>query len=469
MTGQEGALTHLTPGLVNLLLPVLIWVVLGRLRSPVVAVWCLGSLLGAGSLLLDGFMGSLPDWVSYGGSNLLAFTGLLLTIQALRLDRGVPWRLPWLAAASLGYLLVHELLRQGLGHAPLRLGFVALVNLLLMLQVAGWAWRIARRQQSTGATAIAAAYLMLAVGVALFLLVLIQPGGGTPTRLGVFAEGLNAMAVLADLAGDVGFLGLALERSVRHWQKLAAKEARLEESLRLSNQMAHLERQRSLGLMAGSLAHELNQPLTAILASAQTVRRGAASGRLDSAQSLDLLDKIVFNTHRLSGITERIRGFIRPNGLGSAAVDLEQITREMLEMVAPELRRAGVRVAFPEGAEPVLVQGDEIQLSQVVLNALRNAIEAVQLVPDRSLQIQLTRSASEAVLCLRDSGPGLDPALAEQVGTPYFTTKPNGLGLGLSISTAILRHHQGSLTLRNAEGGGACVDIRLPLLLGGGS
>ncbi len=469
MTGQEGTLSHLTPGLINLLLPVLIWVVLGRLRSPVVALWCLGSLLGAGSLLLDGIGGSLPDWVSFPVSNLLAFSGLLLTVQALRLDRRVPWRLRWLAAACLGYLLVHELLRQGLGHAPLRLGFVALTNLVLMVQVAGWAWRIARLQQSRGAMAIAVAYLLLAAGVVLLLLELVLAGGGLPPRLGELAIRINSAGVLADLAGDVGFLGLALERSVRSWEKAAASEARLEASLRLGNQVAQLERQRSLGLMAGSLAHELNQPLTAILASAQAVRRGAASGRLDSAQSLELVDKIVFNTRRISGITERIRGFIRPSGLDSAPVDLEVITREMLELMQPDLRRHGVRVTFPAGGEPVLVQGDAIQLSQVVLNALRNAIEAVQLVPDRSLQIEIARSATEAVLCLRDSGPGLDPTLADQVGTPYFTTKEQGLGLGLSISIAILRHHQGSLSLRNAEGGGACVDIRLPLLAGGGS
>ena len=114
-----------------------------------------------------------------------------------------------------------------------------------------------------------------------------------------------------------------------------------------------------------------------------------------------------------------------------------------------------------------MVQGDAIQLSQVVLNVLRNAIEAVQLVPDRVIQIQLTRSAGVAALKIRDSGRGLDPGLADRAGTPYFTTKPDGLGLGLSIATAILHQHQGSLVLRNAVGGGACVDIRLPLLAEG--
>ena len=319
--------------------------------------------------------------------------------------------------------------------------------------------------------AIAASQLLLAGGLFIHLVELIRDAGrGEASTLHLLHIGfLGSVGVLTVLVSDVGFIGIILERSVRERLEAAASQARMEESLRLSNQLAQLDRQRSLGLMAATLAHELNQPLTAILASAQAARRGTAAKRLDSVQSLELLDKVILNTRRISGITDRIRSFIRPGQALSAPVDLVRITREMLELMQPDLRRHGVRVAFPAAGEPVLVQGDAVQLSQVVLNALRNAIEAVQLVPDRSLEIMLTRSASEAALCLRDSGPGLDPALAGQVGTPYFTTKEQGLGLGLSISTAILQQHQGSLTLRNAEGGGACVDIRLPLLAEGGS
>ena len=221
--------------------------------------------------------------------------------------------------------------------------------------------------------------------------------------------------------------------------------------------------------MAASLAHELNQPLTAILASAQAAQRGTAANRLNPAQGRELLDKIILNTRRISVITERVRSFIRPAQLDLGPVDLEKITREMLELVKLDLQRQGVRVAFQVGGEPVLVQGDAVQLSQVVLNVLRNAIEAVQQVKDRSIGIQLTPSASEALLSIRDTGPGLDPELADQVGMPYFSTKDEGLGLGLSISSAILRQHQGELVIGNAEGGGACVDIRLPLLSVGGA
>ena len=467
MIGPQLSTSFLLLGLIDLLLPLLTWVVLARLRSPVVALWCLGSLLGAGSLLLAALGGVLPGWILSYGVNLLDFAGTLCVIQALRLDQMVPWRLRWLAVATLGYLLVYELTRQLQGHLSLRLAFVPLVSLVLLLQVVGWAWRIARQQQSKGAMAIAGTHLLLAASMLYVLVELLLPRGGAATCPRDSSALADVMGLLAELASDVGFIGLALERSIRKWQEAAASQARLEERQSLGNQLAHLDRQRGFGLVAASLAHELNQPLTAILASAQTARRGAVAGRLDSAQSLELLEKIIVNTRRLSGITGRIRSFIRPGHLEPGPVDLEKSTREMLELVEPDLRRHGIQVAFPAGAEPVVVQGDAIQLSQVVLNVLRNAIEAVQLVPDRVIQIQLTRSAGVAALKIRDSGRGLDPGLADRAGTPYFTTKPDGLGLGLSIATAILHQHQGSLVLRNAVGGGACVDIRLPLLAEG--
>ena len=463
-----GAVSSLNLGMVYLIMPILMWVVLARLRSPVVALWCLGSLLGAGAHFLVGFYAVIPGWLNAPVVNLLDFTSLLCTVQALRLDQGVPWRLRGLALASLGFLLVAGVCRNVYALGLYRLAFVPLVQLFLVLQVVGWAWRIARRQKSVGALTIAISHVLASVGMLLVLAELLFPRGGV-VACPRDASGLtDTLGMLAGLAGDVGFIGLALERSLHLWTKAADRQARMEERQVLGAQLAHLDRQRGFGLVAASLAHELNQPLTAILASAQAAQRGTAASRLDQAQGLELLARIILNTRRISGITERIRSFIRPSEPDPEPVDLEKITREMLDLVNPELRRQGVRVTFPAGGAPVQVEGDAIQLSQVVLNVVRNAIEAVEAVQDRSIQIQLTRSASEALLTIRDTGLGIDPGLAERVGMPYFTTKDEGLGLGLSLSIAILRQHQGSLVIGNAEGGGARVDIRLPLPAAGG-
>ncbi len=469
MIGQAGATALLLLGLICVIMPAVTWVILARQHSPVVALWCVGYLLCASGLVLIGFRGAVPSWASFPVANILGFTGLLLSIQALRLDAGTPWRPGWMLVACLVYLLTYKALWLGIEKPALRVCFVSLTCLILLTQVAMLAWRIAQREQSTAAKAIAGSYLFMAMTMVVRLAGLAWLGGAASPHPLLRIVMTIAAGVLPAIVANVGFIGLALERSLRQQVEAAASQARLEERQLLGNEIAHLDRQRGFGLVAASLAHELNQPLTAILASAQAAQRGIAADRLAPAESLELLDKVVSNTRRISSISERIRSFIRPTVADAGPVDLEKITGEMLDLLKVDLRRLGIRVVFSKPALPILVSGDAVQLSQVVLNVLRNAVDAVQLVPDRSIHIQVTRSAGEAVLGIRDMGPGLDPGLAEQIGTPYFTTKEKGLGMGLSISTAILRQHKGSLVLRNAQGGGACVDIRLPILAAGGA
>jgi C4-dicarboxylate-specific signal transduction histidine kinase len=145
-------------------------------------------------------------------------------------------------------------------------------------------------------------------------------------------------------------------------------------------------------------------------------------------------------------------------------VDLNRTVHEVAELIAAEARSRQVKLVFAEPAAPVLVAGDPIQLSQIVLNVLRNAIEALQQVVHREIHIASTRADGRVILQIRDSGPGLAAEVLAQVGSPFFTTKPSGLGMGISISRSIAQQHGGTLTLANAESGGARVTLDLPAL-----
>ena len=466
MIGSEGTPVYLIIGLICLIMPAITWVILAEHRSPAVTYWCGGNLLFAMGLLLAWGRSGHGGWSTLPLANLLALEGILLGVQALRQVQGIPWHLGTLALGSLGYLVAYEGLRQTLRDTPLQQAFVTLAWLVLVAELAARGHGIFRRQRSPGALAIAVTEALLAATLLVHLGNLaLDWRAGFPVPHLLKIELLGAVAVLAILVSDVGFIGIVLERLVAQWLESAADQARQEERRRLEGQLAHLDRQRGWGLVAASLAHELNQPLTAILASAQTAQRGAAAQRLAPAEHLALLEKVILNARRISGITERIRTFIRPAVPARGPVDLVQVVREVQDLLGPDLQRHGVAVSWPPGSGPVLVEGDPIQLAQVVLNVLRNALDAVQAAPQRSIQIQVTEAAGEAVLTIRDSGPGLDAAAAAQVGTPYFTTKAQGLGLGLSICTEILRVHQGSLSLVNAPEGGACVAIRMPRLV----
>ena len=244
------------------------------------------------------------------------------------------------------------------------------------------------------------------------------------------------------------------QRSRRHQLEM---EGRL-----LSDQIDQLDRQRSLGQMSTSLGHELNQPLTAILSNAQALQMGLRTGQMETAKFEELLGRVVHNTRRAGDIIERIRSYIRPNQTEQRRVDMQQLVLDALDLMAADARQHQVLFKFVAAENPIHVRGDVIQLSQVLLNVLRNAIEALQQVALREIEIQISAVQEQTTLTITDTGPGLPAQDLEKVGTPFFSTKDNGLGLGLSISRNIMAKHQGTLRIANADPLGVCVTLTLP-------
>jgi len=266
---------------------------------------------------------------------------------------------------------------------------------------------------------------------------------------------LTLSVLLSAVVGHFGYVGLALDRSNRREILSAKEQARSEENLRLRAHIAQLDRQRSLDEMSAALGHELNQPLTAILSNAQVAKRGLALGRFQPSQLTDVLDKIIANTQRASQIIERTRGFIRPGTMRREPVDLVLVTSEVAALVDDEALSHKVTLYLPPAQSSLRVTADPIQLSQIILNVLRIAIQALDQVAQREIRVELVAEGARVLLRFRDSGPGFTPASLTRAGTPFFTTKADGLGMGLTISRSIAEQHGGTLTLANAEGGGA--------------
>ena len=193
-------------------------------------------------------------------------------------------------------------------------------------------------------------------------------------------------------------------------------------------------------------------------------RKGLREGHVDSTQVLDFLDKIVRNTQRASAIVERIQKYIRPSTLQLELVNLNQVTLEVMDLVSDDVRRCNVIFVSQTGQEIVQVWGDSIQLSQIILNVFRNALQALEHAPKREIHVVLHTQDGRAILQIRDTGPGLSPEALAQAGAPHFTTKQTGLGLGLSISRTIAEQFKGTLSIVNASDGGALVELNLPTL-----
>jgi signal transduction histidine kinase len=477
MPDYDPRTAYLIGGILYEILPFVAWIVLAGQRNRQVLLWCLGGALAGVSMLLFSAAGRWPDWRSTLLPNLFALASHYTRIQSLRLDLGQPWGRRRMLASALLIIAVHELLRGGLPSPLTRQVYMQLVHAAFLLYLAWLAWRIGRAERSRNAWMITGTYLLFAAAL-LFAAGDWQLTGDQPYPLAVRTSSLLVVfsAILSSVLGYYGYVGVALDRSMRRQFDAAAEReregiraaeerARAEESRRLGEQIALLDRQRSLGLLSASLGHELNQPLTAILTNAQLAQRGLQSERLSAAQHEQLAGKIVQSTRRAGQIIERIRASVRPIELRQQGVDLRQVAAEVAALVADEAQQRGVALALPGPGAPVQVAGDAIQLSQVLFNLMRNAVEAASALPRREVRLTVGEDEGGAWLRVQDSGPGLPDALLGDAGTQYQTSKAGGLGMGLAISRAIAQQHGGRLVLANVpagQGGGALIELNLP-------
>jgi C4-dicarboxylate-specific signal transduction histidine kinase len=276
---------------------------------------------------------------------------------------------------------------------------------------------------------------------------------------------LPMVLIIAAVFSHFGYIGLALDRALQGEREVAAGQVRMqEEAARLNEQIALLDRQRSVGAMSASLALQINQPLSAITADAHVARRIVDTGRLDAEQLHTFFDRVIDKTQRVREIIEQIQGFVRPSAVDRIAVDLNKLTHEVVNLVKRDADLHRIAFIFEASDQPRWVSGDPVQLSQVLLNLYRNAMDALKPVDLREIYVDLHQEANWIVLTVRDTGLGLTPEVLDKVGIDLFTTKANGLGMGIAISRSIIKQHGGTLSLSNVEQGGALVEITLPAL-----
>jgi two-component system sensor kinase FixL len=216
--------------------------------------------------------------------------------------------------------------------------------------------------------------------------------------------------------------------------------------------------------MTASLAHQLNQPLAAIMTNAQAAGRMLNTALPDVDEVRAILRDIVRDDRRASDVIDRLRQLLRKGELEMRAVGLTTAIREVVELLGSEAIIRNIAIALDFSREPVFVHGDRVQLQQVILNLLHNAMEAMtDDRPARGVSVTCRDDGEIVTVCVRDSGPGLRAGTEEAVFEPFYTTKSGGMGMGLSIVRSIVEAHGGSIRAENAASGGAAVEFQLPL------
>lgn len=235
------------------------------------------------------------------------------------------------------------------------------------------------------------------------------------------------------------------------------------------HELAHLSRVAMLGELSGALAHELSQPLTAILSNAQAAGRVLAQDPPDVAEVSAALEDIVRNDRRAGAVIDRLRTLLKKGSSVRQPLDLSEVTREVLDLVRSDLlaRRIEVASSLARSLPPVL--GDRIQLQQVVLNLVLNACDAMAETkpPDRKLALETSIENGFAQIAVADRGVGIPPNQLDAVFEPFVTFRPNGLGLGLAISRSIVIAHEGRITAENNPDRGVTFRCSFPVAVGG--
>jgi len=243
-------------------------------------------------------------------------------------------------------------------------------------------------------------------------------------------------------------------------QRTAESEAELQRQ-----EVAHLTRVNVLGELSGAIAHEVNQPLTAILSNAQAALHLLAPETPNYIEIRGALEDIVQEDNRAGDIIQRLRGLLKKGESKFESVDVNKLVEATIALLRHEVIARRVSVETELAASLPRVLGDSVQLQQVLLNLIMNAMDAMVSTPDRLRQIKIwTRvtAAGTVEVSLKDRGPGIKSADSKRVFVPFYTTKDHGLGLGLSICSTIIEKHGGKIELRNDEAGGALAAFSLP-------
>jgi signal transduction histidine kinase len=256
--------------------------------------------------------------------------------------------------------------------------------------------------------------------------------------------------------GNLDFVGAVRDVTERTRDEEALHQAQ--------SDLARINRVTTMGEMTASLAHEVGQPLTGIVTNANVCLRKLERDTLDLDELRAPISRLMKDAERATEIVRRIRAQFEKGSAKKEALDMSELIRETVALLRPEMLRYNISVrmdlaaALPQGA------GDRVQLQQVAMNLIVNAIESMKDVEGpRDLIIRAQSTAGDQILVsVSDTGAGFAPELAERIFEPFFTTKPHGTGMGLRISRSIIESHGGRLWAEAADGPGATFHFALP-------
>lgn len=270
--------------------------------------------------------------------------------------------------------------------------------------------------------------------------------------------GEQRVALLFAPIGELGYVNL-------YGRDVTAVRRAEQQSRRHQAELVHVCRLSTMGEVATGMAHELNQPLSAIANFANGCTRRLKGGTADPTALIDAMDNIAGQARRASEIIRRLRALVGKQPPVYSTVDLNALVQEVCSFLEFECTTLNLAIDLDLAADGILVDVDLVQIEQVLLNLIKNALDALEGVPqpERSLIVRTRRRDDQAEASIEDNGPGITPEIMGELFEPFVTTKEQGMGMGLAISQTIVVRHGGRIWAEPNSGGGAVFRLRLPV------
>jgi signal transduction histidine kinase len=422
--------------------------------------WLAGSFSVALGLLLISGRSFMPVWVTYHAANTLLMSSFVFWHQSLRTMQNKAWSISqlliWFVLAAVIFILAYENLDD-----VIRASVIRLILGSLSFGLAYSLWRISHQQVGINIKLIAISFFVM--GLSFYLHGSLTTLGTDPSPFGQSwdARALSLFVLLTAIVSHVSFFGLTLDINTQARLERRIERINRQENLRLNQHIGELERQTDLRMAASQLAHELNQPLTAVMAMSEVCIQALDRGHIPLEKINDNLDKAALNVKRASDLLASIRIDSHVETAELDVLHLEELIQTALDLLESPIQTHQIRVDVQLDVMPHPALGHSLYMTQVLTNLMRNAIEAMSASPQRILKVSTKSWGEVCELCIEDTGPVVDDEILNKINQPFNSSKPQGLGIGLLICRTLLARQSYALEMHANPNGGLKAIIRL--------
>lgn len=462
MSALDPRTTMLLVAGLYLLLPIALLWAIAPSKKHFAWWWLGGSFSVAFGLALIGGRSVLPVWLTYHAANIFLMCSFVFWHQSLRVIQNKPWGNHVVAAWFVMAIVVFNFLYETL-EPVVRAVSVRLILGVLALGLALSLWRLSKQQQGINVKLIALSFFATGVGLLIHALMSAKGSDPSPFVETWDANLLSLFVLMTALVSHLSFFGLTLDINVQKRIEKRIERLREQETLQLNQKINELERQTDLRLAASQLAHEINQPLTAVMAMSEVCIQALNKPHIPLDKVLSNLDKAAFNIKRASDLLVSIRMDSSPEHANLEPLNLRDLTHTALELLDSQVQahqiKVKVQITEPEHA-PL---GNPLYMTQVFTNLMRNAIEAMSQSPTRVLTVFTKTWGDKLELVIDDTGPVISDESLSQLNQPFNSSKEQGLGIGLLICRSLLSRQGFTLDMRAKPGGGLQATVELAL------